>query len=105
VAKSLDVGEGLLRRWRDEFAAERNSAFAGSRKQSGLEEENRKLRAEVERLRREREILKTATALFAKEQRRETPSLRIIEQPGRSRFSVVCWRCLAAVTTTDVVVR
>ena len=28
VAKSLDVGEGLLRRWRDEFAAEGDSAFA-----------------------------------------------------------------------------
>ena len=62
-------GEGLLRRWRDEFAAEGNSAFAGSGKQSGLEAENRKLRSEVERLRREREILKTATVFFAKEQR------------------------------------
>ena len=28
VAKCLDVGEGLLRRWRDEFAAEGDSAFA-----------------------------------------------------------------------------
>ena len=32
VAKSLDVGEGLLRRWRDEFAAEGDSAFGGSGK-------------------------------------------------------------------------
>ncbi|MCX7417979.1 MAG: transposase [Planctomycetia bacterium] len=69
VAKSLDVGEGLLRRWRDEFAAEGDSAFAGSVKQTGLEEEIRKLRAEVERLRIEREILKKATVFFAKEQR------------------------------------
>ena len=29
VAKSLDVGEGLLRRWRDEFAAEGDSALPG----------------------------------------------------------------------------
>lgn len=57
VAKSLDVGEGLLRRWRDEFAAEGGSAFSGSGKQTVLEEENRKLRAEVEQLRMEREIL------------------------------------------------
>ena len=69
VAKRLDVGEGLLRRWRDEFAAERDLAFAGSGKQTGLEEENRQLRAEVERLRMEREILKKATVFFAKEQR------------------------------------
>ena len=69
VSKSLGVGEGLLRRWRDEFAAEGDSAFAGSGKSSGLEEENRKLRAEVERLRMEREILKKATVFFAKESR------------------------------------
>ncbi len=47
-----------MRSWRDEFAAEESSAFAGFGKQTGLEEENRKLRAEVERLRMEREILK-----------------------------------------------
>ena len=69
VAKSLDVGEGLLRRWRDELAAEGDSAFAGPGKQTGLEEENRKLRAEVQRLRMEREILKKATVFFAKESR------------------------------------
>lgn len=69
VAKNLDVGEGLLRRWRDEFTAEGGSAFAGSGKPTGLEEEIRKLRAEVERLRMEREILKKATVFFAKEPR------------------------------------
>ena len=47
MAKSLDVGEGLLRRWRDEFSSEGDSAFAGSGKKTGLEEENRTLRAEV----------------------------------------------------------
>ena len=69
VAKSLDVGEGSLRKWRDEFSAEGVSAFPGSGKQSGLEEENRKLRVEVERLRMEREILKKATVFFARESR------------------------------------
>ena len=69
VAKSLDVGEGLLRRWRDEFAADGDSAFVGSGKQTGVEEENRRLRAENDRLRVEREILKKATVFFAKEQR------------------------------------
>ena len=65
VAKSLDVGEGLLRRWRDELVAQGGSS---SGKPSGLEEEIRKLRAEVERLWMEREILK-ATVFFAKESR------------------------------------
>ena len=58
-----------LRSWRDEFASEGDSAFSGSGKQTGLEEENRKLRTEVERLRMEREILKKATVFFAKEPR------------------------------------
>ena len=69
VARSLDVGEGLLRRWRDEFGAEGSPAFSGAGKPTGLEEENRQLRAEVERLRMEREILKKATVFFAKEHR------------------------------------
>jgi transposase len=60
AATSLDVGEGLLRGWRDEFAADGDSAFAGPGKQTGLEEENRKLRAEVDRLRMEREIFRPA---------------------------------------------
>ena len=69
VAKSLDIGEGLLRRWREEFASEGSSAFPGSGKQSVLEEEVRRLRAENDRLRMEREILKKATAFFVKESR------------------------------------
>ena len=69
VAQSLDVGEGSLRKWRDEISTEGDSAFPGSGKQSGLEEENRKLRLEVERLRMEREILKKATVFFARESR------------------------------------
>ena len=58
VAQSLDIGEGLLRRWREELVSEGNSAVPGSGKQSVLEAENRRLRAENERLRMEREILK-----------------------------------------------
>ena len=69
VAKSLDIGEGLLRRWREEFTSEGSSAFPGSGKQSVLEEEVRRLRAENDRLRMEREILKKATAFFVKESR------------------------------------
>lgn len=69
VAKSLDLGEGLLRRWREEFAAEGTSAFVGAGKQSVLEDEVRRLRAENDRLRIEREILKKATAFFVKESR------------------------------------
>ncbi len=64
VAKSLDVGECLRRRWQDEFAADVGSAFAGTGKQTGLEAENRKLRAEVDRLRMEREILKKSDGLL-----------------------------------------
>ena len=69
MAKSLDLGEGLLRRWREEFASEGASAFAWSWKPSVLEDEVRRLRAVNDRLRMEREILKKATAFFVKESR------------------------------------
>ena len=69
VAKSLEIGEGSLRKWREDVGSEGASAFAGAGKQSVLEEENRRLRAENDRLRMEREILKKATAFFVKESR------------------------------------
>ena len=69
VAGRLGIGENLLRRWRRRIEAEGAPAPAAQAGPSFLEEENRRLRAEVERLRMEREILKRATAFFARESR------------------------------------
>ena len=68
AGRRLEIGQNLLRKWREQLAAEGSRAFA-AKSPSALEEENRRLRAENDRLRMEREILKKATAFFAKESR------------------------------------
>ena len=67
VARDLDLGESLLRSWKTALAVEGEQAFPGKRNLPAVEEELRRLRAENQRLRMEREILKKATAFFARE--------------------------------------
>ena len=63
AARSLDIGDNLLRRWKREFEEE----AAGSRLTSDEREELKRLRKEVRMLRMEKEILKKASQYFAKE--------------------------------------
>jgi transposase len=65
AARRLGIGENLLHGWKKAHAQKGADAFPGSGHQTPLEEENRKLRAEVKRLEAERDILKKATAFFA----------------------------------------
>jgi transposase len=67
VARELDLGESLLRSWKRALAAQGDQAFPGKGNLPPAEEELRRLRAENQRLRAEREILKKATAFFARE--------------------------------------
>lgn len=67
AARRLDVCENLLRKWRQQFGEVAGSAPARTLQQTALEAENRRLRAENARLLMEREILKKATAFFARE--------------------------------------
>ena len=67
VARDLDLSESLLRGWKQALAAEGDRAFPGHGNVPALEEELRRLRAEVKRLTMERDILKKATAFFARE--------------------------------------
>ncbi len=69
ASRRLEIGQNLLRKWKEQLAAEGSQAFASKAQPSALEEEVRRLRAENERLRMEREILKKATAFFARESR------------------------------------
>jgi transposase len=64
VAAELGVHAETLRIWNREFGAE--ATTKGRAKVLALEEENRRLRRENARLLEEREILKKATAFFAK---------------------------------------
>ena len=67
VARDLDLGESMLRSWKQTLAASGAQAFPGHGNPPALEEELRRLRAENKRLLMEREILKKATAFFARE--------------------------------------
>jgi transposase len=67
VARDLDLSESLLRGWKTALAADGASAFPGHGNPPALEEELRRLRAENKRLTMERDILKKATAFFARE--------------------------------------
>ena len=67
AARSLGVHETLLRSWKQAVEKQGDQAFPGHGQFPPFEEEMRRLRAENQRLRAERDILKKATALFAQE--------------------------------------
>jgi transposase len=65
AARRLDVDENLLREWKKAFLARGEDAFPGHGHLPPAEEELRRLRAEVTRLKAERDLLKNAAAYFA----------------------------------------
>ncbi len=67
AARDLDVHENVLRKWVKEFAADPQHAFPGQGQMKPEQLEIERLRREVVRLKAERDILKKATAFFAKE--------------------------------------
>jgi len=67
AARDLDVHENVLRKWVKEFAADPQHAFPGQGQMKPEQAEIERLRREVVRLKAERDILKKATAFFAKE--------------------------------------
>ena len=69
VARELGVHENVLRKWKagvEAGSGEGTSAVSGH---FALVEENRRLRTELVRVKEERDILKKATAYFARESR------------------------------------
>src|SRR5262249_11039746 len=67
AARSWGVHETLLRSWKLALEAQGDRAFPGHGKLPPFEEELRRLRAENQRLRASRDILKKAPALSARE--------------------------------------
>jgi len=63
AARSLDIGDTLLRRWKRDF----EEAASGNQLSSDEREELKRLRKEVRNLLMEKEILKNASQYFAKE--------------------------------------
>ena len=63
AARSLGIGDNLIRRWKRELEEESSGARLGSDER----EELKRLQKESRLLRMEKEILKKASAYFAKE--------------------------------------
>jgi len=67
AARNLGINVKMLGRWQQQAEQQTNGRFGSNRPMAAEHEELLRLRQEVKRLRMEREILKKATAFFAKE--------------------------------------
>lgn len=67
AARSLGLDAKMISRWIQEYNKEEGQAFRGKGKLSAEQLEIKQLREAVKRLTMEKEILKKATAFFAKE--------------------------------------
>jgi len=67
ASRSLGINTNMLCRWVQEEQAGDGQAFRGNGNLTPDQEENRKLKAEIKRLKMEKEILKKATVFFAAE--------------------------------------
>uniref|UniRef100_UPI00117D9FF9 transposase n=1 Tax=Microbulbifer mangrovi TaxID=927787 RepID=UPI00117D9FF9 len=64
AARSLDVGTTAIRRWVNQLEAERGGVTPASKALTPEQQKIQELEARINRLEREKEILKKATALL-----------------------------------------
>jgi transposase len=69
IARELGVSDSAIYQWQKQLVEKGQDAFPGSGHQSALEEENRRLKRELEIARQERAILKKVVSIFSREQR------------------------------------
>ena len=74
VERRLGIGQGVLCRWKRQFKNDDAQAFPGKGHLKPEDEEMRRLRRAIERLRRERDILKKAVAIFSTDPHRYSGS-------------------------------
>ena len=67
AGRSLDVNGNLIGRWKRELEGNAADAFPGKGKRTAEQQRIHELETENRRLRMEKDILKKATAFFAKE--------------------------------------
>lgn len=68
AARDLDLHQTVLRRWVQQYRDRPDTAFPGKGQMMPEDDEVRRLRREVVKLKAERDILKKAAAYFAKDQ-------------------------------------
>ena len=74
VQRELGIGQGVISRWKRELKADSEHAFPGKGHLKPQDEEVHRLKRENERLRRERDILKKAVAIFSEDPHRYSDS-------------------------------
>ena len=76
IADELDIGQGLLYRWRKELKKYEGNSFPGhgTPKMTDLEREVARLRKELRDAKMEREILKKAISIFSVSDGKSTSS-------------------------------
>ena len=67
IARELGISDSAIHGWRKELVEHGNDAFPGKGHQTALEEENRRLKRELERVQQERDILKKVVGIFSRE--------------------------------------
>jgi transposase len=65
VERRLGLSQGIISRWKRQLHSEGSEAFPGKGHLSASDEQVRVLQRENDRLRRERDILKKALAIFS----------------------------------------
>ena len=74
VQRELGIGQGVISRWKRELRADSEHALPGKGHLKPQDEEVHRLKRENERLRRERDILKKAVAIFSEDPNRYSAS-------------------------------
>ena len=69
ASRNLGVDYSVLRRWKQQLSSDPNNAFPGKGKLKAKDEELRRLKRDLDRVKEERDILKKALAYFAEDQK------------------------------------
>lgn len=67
VARELGISDTSIHQWRKELAEHGVEAFPGSGHQTAQEEEIRRLKRELDRVQKERDILKKTLGIFTRD--------------------------------------
>jgi transposase len=74
IERDLGISQGIISRWKRELSKDGEQAFPGKGRLKPDDEAMRRLKRENERLRRERDILKKAVAIFSEDPNRYSDS-------------------------------
>ena len=69
ASRNLGIEYSVLRRWKTQLADDPQNAFPGKGKLKAQDEDLRRVKRELERVKEERDILKKALAYFAEDQK------------------------------------